>query len=145
MPVALGIEVIENETAEKTVFGILDERANLLGRAREECGEAGRLDAYIFLVLSADIGDGFVVEGFAEAVGVIAIVGVEGVGERVALGLEHQAVAVALVQGLIDGSGGGVCWDSRRRRGGSSSFSRDFLFSEALYSLSLDLYSLRSA
>lgn len=45
------------------------------------------------------------VEGFAEAVGVVAVVGVEGIGEGVALGLEHQADAVVLVQGLIDGRG----------------------------------------
>lgn len=52
-------------------------------------------------------------EGFAEAVGIVAIVGVEGVGEGVALGLEHQAYAVVLVQGLIDGCGGGVGWDKQ--------------------------------
>ena len=34
---------------------------------------------------------------------------------------------------------------SKRRSGGPSGFSRDFLFLEALYSLSLDLYSSRSA
>lgn len=33
VPVALGIEAIEKETAEKAVLGILDERAHLLGRA----------------------------------------------------------------------------------------------------------------
>ena len=102
VPVALGIEIIEEEAAEKTVFGIFDERTHLLGRASEECGEAGRLDADIFLVLSTDVGDGFMVEGFAEAIGVVAIVGVEGIGKGVALGLEHQSDAVVLVQGLID-------------------------------------------
>ena len=59
----------------------------MLGRACEQGGEAGRLDADIFLVFSADVGDGFVVECFAESVGVVAVVGVEGVGEGVALGL----------------------------------------------------------
>ena len=45
------------------------------------------------------------VEGLAEAVGVVAVVGAECVGEGDALGLEHQADAVVLVQGLIDGCG----------------------------------------
>lgn len=85
----------------------------MLGRACEQGGEAGRLDADIFLVFSADVGDGFVVECFAESVGVVAVVGVEGVGEGVALGLEHQADAVVLVQCLIDGRGGGVCRDEQ--------------------------------
>ena len=52
-------------------------------------------------------------EGFAEAVGVVAVVGVEGVGEGVALGLEHQADTVVFVQGLIDGGGGGVGRDKQ--------------------------------
>ena len=85
----------------------------MLGRACEQGGEAGRLDADIFLVFSADVGDGFVVECFAESVGVVAVVGVEGVGEGVALGLEHQADAVVLVQCLIDGRGGGVSRDKQ--------------------------------
>lgn len=53
------------------------------------------------------------VECFAESVGVVAVVGVEGVGEGVALGLEHQADAVVLVQCLIDGRGGGVSRDKQ--------------------------------
>lgn len=53
------------------------------------------------------------VEGFTKAVGVVAIVGVKGVGKSVALGLEHQADAVVLVQGLIDGCGGGVGRDKQ--------------------------------
>lgn len=85
----------------------------MLGRACEQGGEAGRLDADIFLVFSADVGDGFVVEGFAEAVRVVAVVGVEGVGESVALGLEHKTDAIVLVQSLIHGCGGGVCRDEQ--------------------------------
>lgn len=113
VPVALGIEVIEEETTEKAVFGIFDERTDLLGRACEQGGKAGRLDADIFLVFSADVGDSLVMEGFAEAVRVVAVVGVKGVGEGVALGLEHKTDAIVLVQSLIHGCGGGVCRDEQ--------------------------------
>lgn len=53
------------------------------------------------------------VEGFSESVGVVTVVGIECVGKGVALGLEHQADAVVLVQGLIDGCGGGVGRDEQ--------------------------------
>lgn len=114
VPFALGIEVVEHKAGEEAVLGVLDEAADLGGRAGEEGGEAGRFDADIFLVLAADVGDGFVVEGFAEAVGVVAVVGVEGVGESVAFCLEHQAFAVVLVERLIDGGGAGVGRDEEK-------------------------------
>lgn len=108
VPFAFGVQVVEHEAGEEAVLGILDEAADLGGRAGEECGEAGRFDADVFFVLAAYVGDGFVVEGFAEAVGVVAIVGVEGVGQGVAFGFEHQAFAVIFIECLIDGGGAGV-------------------------------------
>ena len=51
------------------------------------------------------------VEGLAEAVGVVAVVEGEGVGEGVAFGLEHDALAVVVAKDLIDGSGAGVGGD----------------------------------
>ena len=50
-------------------------------------------------------------EGLAEAVGVIAVVGGESVGEGVAFGLEHNALAVVVAKDLIDGGGAGVGGD----------------------------------
>ncbi len=47
-------------------------------------------------------------EGLAEAVGVVAVVGAECVGEGVTLGLEHQAGAAVVAENLIDGRGGVV-------------------------------------
>ena len=48
------------------------------------------------------------VEGFAEAVGEVAVVGGKDVGQRVAFGLEHQGVAAVVGEDLIDGGGGTV-------------------------------------
>lgn len=66
-------------------------------------------------------------EGFAEAVRVVAVVGVEGVGEGVAFGLEHQALAVVLVERLIDGGGAGVGWDEKKAQGRFFGFLHRFL------------------
>ena len=48
------------------------------------------------------------VEGLAEAVGEVAVVGGEDVGQRVAFGLEHQCIAAVIGEDLIDGSGGAI-------------------------------------
>ncbi len=52
-------------------------------------------------------------ECFAEAVGIVAVVGAECVGEGVALGLEHQAGAAVVAEDLIDSGGGGVGRDEK--------------------------------
>lgn len=44
-------------------------------------------------------------EGFAEAIGEIAVVGLESVGEGVAFGFEDEAYATIVVKNLINGSG----------------------------------------
>lgn len=105
VPFASGVQVVEHKAGEKSVLGVLDEGADLLRDAGEKGAQARGLDADVFLVLAADVGDGFVVEGLAEAIGVVAVVGVEGVGKGVAFGLEHQALAVVLIEGLVDGGG----------------------------------------
>lgn len=102
------VEEVEYEAAEQAVLGVGDEIQNLSGRSGEERGKARILDVHIFTVLAADVGDGLVMEGLAEAVGVVAVVGTESVGEGVALGLEHQACAAVVAENLIDGRGGGV-------------------------------------
>lgn len=55
----------------------------------------------IFTVLAADVGYGLVVESLAEAIGVVAVVGAECVGEGVAFRLEHQACAAVVIEDLI--------------------------------------------
>ena len=54
------------------------------------------LEVDIFTVFSPDVGYGFVVEGFAEAVGVVAIVRGEGIGESITFGFEHDALTVVV-------------------------------------------------
>ena len=44
-------------------------------------------------------------KGFAEAVGEVAIIGLESVGEGVAFGFEDEAYATIVVKNLINGSG----------------------------------------
>ena len=108
VPDCRNVQAVECEAAEEAVFRVGDEVENLARSAGEDGGEAGLADVDIFAVLAADVGDGLVVEGLAEAVGVVAVVGAEGVGEGVALGLEHQSAASVVVQHLVDCCGGGV-------------------------------------
>ena len=102
------VKEVEDEAAEQAVLGVGDEIQDLPGCSGEERGKARILDVHIFTILAADVGDGLVVEGLAEAVGVVAVVGAEGVGESVTFGLEHQACAAVVAENLIDGCGGGV-------------------------------------
>ena len=111
LPLQAGGEVIEHKPAEKAVFGIRNEVLDLFGSAGEEGAQAGVLEVDVFAVFAADVGDVFVVESFAEAVGVVAVVGGEGVGQRVALSLKHDALAVVVTKNLIDGGGTGVGGD----------------------------------
>ena len=111
LPLQAGGEVVEHKAAEKAVLGICDEVLDLFGCAGEEGAQAGVLEVDILAVFAADVGDVFVVEGLAEAVGVVAVVGGEGVGEGVAFGLEHDALAVIVAKDLIDGGGAGVGGD----------------------------------
>lgn len=102
------IKEVEDESTEQAVLGVGDEIQNLSGRSGEERGKAWILDVHIFTVFAADVGYGLVVERLSEAVGVVAVVGAECVGEGVALGLEHQAGAAVVAKGLIDCGCGGV-------------------------------------
>lgn len=74
------VEEVEYEAAEEAVLGIGDEVENLSRCSGEERREARALDIHIFAVLAADVGDGLVMEGLAEAVGIVAVVGAECVG-----------------------------------------------------------------
>ena len=105
VPDEFGVEVVEEEAAEEAVLRIGDEVQDLPGRAGEDCGEPRVLDVYIFTVFAADVGYGFVVESFAEAVGVVAVVGAEGVCEGVAFCLEHKSLAAIVIEDLIYSGG----------------------------------------
>ena len=113
VPDEFGGHGIEHETAEKSVFGVGDEVENLLRRTRQDGGKLGAQDFNILMILFSQIGNGFMVEGLAEAVGVVAKVGVESVGQGVAFGLKEQADAFVFRQSLIDDGGGAVGWDEQ--------------------------------
>lgn len=105
IPDKFGVEVVEEEAAEEAVFRIGDEVQNLPRCAGEDCGQSRVLDVYIFTVFATDIGDSLVVEGLAETVGVVAVVGAEGVCEGVAFCLEHKSLAAIVIEDLIDCGG----------------------------------------
>lgn len=105
IPDKFGVEVVEEEAAEEAVFRIGDEVQNLPRCAGEDCGQSRVLDVYIFTVFATDIGDSLVVEGLAETVGVVAVVGAEGVCESVAFRLEHKSLAAIVIEDLIDCGG----------------------------------------
>ena len=107
-PLQLETEVVEDEAGEKAVLGVRDKGGYLPGRAGEDRREARAKQLHELPVFPSGVRNGLVVEGLAEAVAVVAEVGAEDVGQGVALGLEHQAVAAVVVEDLIDGSGGAV-------------------------------------
>ena len=108
LPLELGLQDVEDEAGEKAVLGVRNEAHDLLGRAHEGGGELGLIDLNVLVVLAAVVRDGLVVKGLAEAVGEVAVVGDEGVGEGVALGLEDEAAAVVVAQHLVHAGGGDV-------------------------------------
>lgn len=102
------VEEVEDEAAKKAVIGIGDEVEDLSRRTGEERREARIIYVHVFSILASDVGYGLVVECLAEAVGVVAVVGAEGVGDGVSFGLEHKACAAVVIENLIDCGGGGV-------------------------------------
>ncbi len=116
-PLELEVDVVEDEAGEEAVLGVRDEGADLAGRAGEDGGEARAQEFDEFAVLAAGVGDGLVVEGFAEAVGEVAVVGGEDVGEGIAFGLEHQGIAAVVGEDLIDGGCGAVGRDDEHPQG----------------------------
>ena len=102
------VEVVEDEAAEQAVLCIRDEGGDLAGRSGEDCGEAWPQEFHKFPVFAPGVGNGLVVEGLPEAVGVVAVVGGEDVGQGVSFGFEHQSAASVVGEDLIDGCGAGV-------------------------------------
>ena len=119
VPGDAGGKAVEDKSAEKAVLGVRDEILNLAGRAGEDGREAGAFDVDVFPVFAAGVGYGLVLERLAEALGVVAVVGGEGVGKGVAFGFKHQAFLVVLAEGLVEGRGTGVCGDEEDAEGRS--------------------------
>lgn len=93
----------------------------MLGCAGEDGGDTGLLDADVFSFRAAKVGDGFVLEALAETLGEVSKVLAEAGSKDVAFGLKEEALAVILIEGLIDGGGAAVGWDEEkadRRRSG---------------------------
>lgn len=108
VPFGFLVQVVEEEAAEQAVLYVGHEVDHLLRGAGEYGGKAGLFHLDVFPLAAAEVGDGFVVKGFAEAVGEVAEVLAEGGGEGIAFGLEHQALLVVLIEGLVDGGGAAV-------------------------------------
>lgn len=102
-------DAVEEESAEEPVLGRAEHLGHLVGSGGEHHREDGRGDDHPFAAGAAAVGDGFVVEGFAEPFAEVAHA--ERLGEGVELGLEDQAAAVVLIKVLVDGGGGAVARD----------------------------------
>lgn len=113
MPNQFRLHDIEDETAEEAVFSVRDKVQDLLRCAGQDGGKLWLYDFNKFMVFFSEVGNGFVVEGLSEAVGVVAEVGIEGVGEGVAFGFKEKADTVVLGKRLIDDRGCAVCRDEQ--------------------------------
>ena len=107
-PDEFSLQAVEREAAEQAVLGIRDEIENLIRGAGEQRGQFGLLNEHTLAVLASGERDVFVVKRLAEAVGILAVVGGEDVGEGVAFAFEHHPAAAVVVQDLIDHRGGTV-------------------------------------
>ena len=65
----------------------------MLGRAGEDSGDTGLLDADVFSFRAAQVGDGLVLEALAEALGEVSEVLAEAGGKDVAFGLKEETLA----------------------------------------------------
>ena len=115
-------QVIEQEAREEAVLGIGYQRGNLPGCAAEQHRQAGLGYLYVFAVFAAVIGNGFVVEGFAKAVAIVAVLAAEGGGQGITLGFEHQGLTVVIVQCLKEGGSRAVGGQEEHAHGGLLGF-----------------------
>ena len=116
-PFQAEVEVVEDEAAEQAVLRIRDEGGDLSRCSGEDGGEVRPQEFYKFPVFSPGVGDGLVVEGLPEAVGVVAVVGGEDIGQGVSFGFEHQATSSVVGEDLIDGCGAGAGWNDEHPQG----------------------------
>jgi hypothetical protein len=115
------VQTIEEEAGEESVFYAGHQVGYLLGRTRKDGGDTGLLDADVFPFCAAKVGDRLVLEALAETLGEVSEVLAEAGGKNITFGLEEEALAVVLVEGLIHGGGAAVGRDEekpdgRRRR-----------------------------
>ena len=103
-PYQLEIHLIENETAEQSVFAIVNQSKDLTRGAGESHREFGIGDFNKFSVFATIVGYLLVMESFAQAIGEISVVGLKGVGQGVALGFKQQTSALVFMEGLVNGS-----------------------------------------
>ena len=111
------VQTVEEEAGEEAVFNAGHQVGDLLGSSRKDGGDTGLLDADVFPFRAAKVGDGLVLEALAEALGEVAEVLAETGGKDVAFGLEEEALAVVLVEGLINGGSTTVGRDKEKADG----------------------------
>lgn len=107
--VLFGVDAVEEETGEESVFGVFEECCGLFGGAAEADREVGVGDVEVLLVGFAAEGDGLAVEGFAEEVGEVAAT--ESEGESVGFGFEDESSAVVFGDVFVHGWRTAVCGD----------------------------------
>lgn len=129
------VQAVEEEAGEEAVFYAGHQVGDLLRRAGEDGGNAGLLDADVFPFRATEVGDGLVLEALTEALGEVAEVLAETGGEDIAFGLEEEALAVVLIEGLVDGGGAAIGRDKEEADGRRRGLRDTFAFLLALVSL----------
>ena len=111
------VQAVEEEAGEEPVLYAGHQIGNLLGRAGEDGGNTGLLDADVFPFRAAKVRDRLVLEALAKALGEVSEVLTEAGSKNVAFGLKEETLAFILVEGLIDGGGAAVGWDEEKADG----------------------------
>lgn len=117
-PIELAWEDVLCESAAESGLVAVDECCDLSRGEGEDHAEARGLDDDVFVFFASSVGDVLVLECFAEDACVVAVVGFEDVGHGVAFGLEDEAEAAVVADGLAEGGGGAVGRDEKRAEGG---------------------------
>ena len=89
----------------------------------------------VFPFRAAKVGDGLVLETLAEALGEIDEVLAEAGGKDVAFGLEEEALAGVLIEGLVDGGGAAIGRNEEKADGRRRGLLDTFAFLLALVPL----------
>ena len=111
VPDEAGGKAVENESREEAILGIGNEVLNLARCAGKDGGETRVLDFRQFMVFAAIIGYLLVVISLTEVVGIVAIIGGEGVGKGVTFGLKHKATLFVFKESLTHRGSTGISRD----------------------------------
>ena len=115
--VSLELYIEEHETAEQSVLGILYEVTNLSRCPCKHDTQFGTVHFKELPVLTATQRNRLMVECLAQRVGIVSVVGLQCLAERVTLRLEHQPGTVIVRQRLDERAGTAVGRNDKGKHG----------------------------